>query len=110
MGGGVRLCQKQNKPDLKRVSISHLPHFRLIFRGAGKGRERVCVACVHVHARANNSQNTRGAQSYLDERFAQSLLVDLQHNVPDLLIRQAEGAQENCCGDEEGRESFLLLF
>lgn len=66
-------------------------------------------ACARACACEELSHH-RGAHSYLDERFAQSLLVDLQHNVPDLFIRQAEGAEENCCGEEERRESFLLLF
>lgn len=52
-------------------------------------------------------------QSYLDEWFAQSLFVHLQHNVPDLFIRQAERAEENCCCDGEREESYFvynLLF
>lgn len=73
-----------------------------------KGSECVCVcACTCA---CEELSGHREAHSYLDEWLAQSLLVDFQHNVPDLLIRQAERAQENCCRDEERRESFLLLM
>lgn len=65
-----------------------------------------CV-CACVCARATHHTEH---QSYLDEWFAQSFLVYLQHNVPDLFIRQAERAQENCCCDIERRESFPFLF
>lgn len=77
-------------------------------------RLRVCLSvlvfmCACICASEELSGH-KEAHSYLDEWLAQSLLVDFQHNVPDLLIRQAERAQENCCRDEEKRESFLLLI
>lgn len=58
--GEIDLCQKQNKPALKRVSISHLPHFKLIFRGAQRKARSVFVLCVRVHVRVHvkNSHTT----------------------------------------------------
>lgn len=63
MKGGIDLCQKKNKPDQKRVSISHLPHLKLIFSGPER-REALGVFVVRVHVK--NSHH-REAHSYLDE-------------------------------------------
>lgn len=72
--------------------------------------ECVCVSVCTCTCACKELLGRREAHSYLDEWLAQSLLVNFQHNVPDVFIRQAERAQENCCRDEGRRESFLLLF
>lgn len=70
---------------------------------------RQCI-CLRLRVWVKMLTHYSKHQSYLDEWFAQSFLVYLQHNVTDLFIRQAERAQENCCCDVERRESFPVFF
>lgn len=70
---------------------------------------RQCI-CLRLRVWVKMLTHYSKHQSYLDEWFAQSFLVYLQHNVTDLFIRQAERAQENCCCVVERRESFPVAF
>lgn len=87
------------------VSLSHTCYttrFCFFFFSDGKNK---CV-CVWVKEQSHHTEH----QSYLDEWFAQSFFVYFQHNVPDLFIRQAERAQENCCCDGKRRVISTPLF
>lgn len=114
MWGGRPNCAKRRRNPKKGLDkpSATLWNLKLIFSCAQRKAQSVFVfvfmcACICASEELSGHKE---AHSYLDEWLAQSLLVDFQHNVPDLLIRQAERAQENCCRDEEKRESFLLLI
>lgn len=116
MWGGRLNCAKRriNQKKGQDKPSATLWNLKLIFSCAQRKAQSVFVfvvvfmcACICAFEELSGHKE---AHSYLDEWLAQSLLVDFQHNVPDLLIRQAERAQENCCRDEDKRESFLLLI
>lgn len=113
------LCQKQTIPSLKWGQQARHWKFKNYLFTCRKTHslpqshsfQRIKISvCLCVWDSEKNLTHHTEHQSYLDEWFAQSVLVYLQHNVPDLFIRQAERAQENCCCDGERRESFPLLF
>lgn len=115
--GGDRLVPKteETKPKKALDKPSATPwNFKLIFSCAQRKAQSVfvcvCVCTCVCACLSDELSGHREVHSYLDEWLAQSLLVDFQHNVPDLFIRQAERAQENCCRDEQRRESFLLFY